>query len=148
VTLARQHQPQLSGRHIHRREPDHLTRGLHRAQEVVPRPIEQIVRERRPRRDRLDHLTPHDPLRELRIFHLLADRHPRPPLDPPSAPAAPHFRWPPSPECQPAALPTPHHYSATSASARAPATPSRRPRRTSRKNRPSGKTGSHAGAAP
>ena len=50
--------------------PNHLNR----AQEVVARSVQQIVRERRARRDGLDHRPPHDSLRELRIFDLLADR--------------------------------------------------------------------------
>src|SRR5687768_14515033 len=46
---------------------------MNRAQEVVPRTVEQIVCEGGARRDRLDHFTPDDSLRLSRIFGLLAD---------------------------------------------------------------------------
>jgi len=45
-----------------------------RAQIVVARVIEQVVRERGAGRDRLHDLAAHDTLGVFRIFHLLADR--------------------------------------------------------------------------
>ena len=45
-----------------------------RADEVVPRAVEQVVGERDARRDRLDDFAPHDALGRLGIFDLLADR--------------------------------------------------------------------------
>ncbi len=67
-------EPKLAGREIGGRDSRLRSGHDERAEKVVSRMVEQIVREEGARSDRLDDLAANDALRVLRVLHLLADR--------------------------------------------------------------------------
>src|SRR5476649_2651873 len=67
-------QTEFASRYIYCCDPDFIAHHLNRAQKVVPRAIEKVVRKGGAGCHRFDYRTSHDPLRKFRIFHLFTDR--------------------------------------------------------------------------